>query len=61
MRGILAFFTVVGTILAAIGGYIANIVKLIGHEGAVIEWTAMEIARVVGIFFPPLGAILGFC
>jgi hypothetical protein len=46
-------------ILLGVGGWIANIVKLVHMiDGAV---TAMFIARAIGIFFAPLGAILGFC
>lgn len=42
----------------AVGGWIANIVKLIGViDGSI---TAMFIARIVGVFFAPLGAVLGF-
>lgn len=48
----------VGLVLLGIGGWIANVVKLIGMlDGSV---TAMFIARVVGVFAAPLGAILGF-
>jgi len=44
--------------IAAIGGWIANIVKLVGlFDGGVTGWL---IGRVVGIFVPPLGAILGY-
>lgn len=44
--------------LACAGGWIANIVKLVGMlDGPV---TAMFVARVVGVFAAPLGAILGF-
>lgn len=42
--------------LAGVGGWIANIVKLIGayHFGG------MEIARAIGIIVAPLGAVLGY-
>jgi len=44
--------------MLAIGGYIANIVKLVMMvDGGV---TAMFIARCVGVFFGPLGIVLGF-
>jgi hypothetical protein len=43
-------------LLAAIGGYIANIVKLIASH----EEMGMMIARAIGILVAPLGAILGF-
>lgn len=49
---------VIGLWLAAIGGWIANIVKLIGMlDGGV---TAMFIARIVGALLAPLGAVLGY-
>jgi len=45
-------------VIAAVGGWIANIVKLVGLlDGGVTGWL---IGRGVGIFFPPLGAIMGF-
>lgn len=41
-----------------LGGWIANIIKLFGMlDGGV---TAMFIARIVGIFAAPVGAILGY-
>jgi hypothetical protein len=43
-------------LLAAIGGYIANIVALINST----ETMGMMIARAVGIVVAPLGSILGF-
>ena len=49
-------FAVIG--LLAIGGWIANIVKLAGSTFDVI--TGMLVLRVVGIFIPPLGAVMGF-
>ena len=42
--------------LAALGGYIANIVKLIASH----EEMGMMIARAVGMGVVPLGAVLGF-
>ena len=49
-------FTIV--ILIGIGGWIANIVKIVGMIDG--EITAMFVARCVGVFFAPLGAVLGF-
>ena len=43
-------------VLAAVWGYIANIVALVNSHGM----NGMVIARAVGIFAAPLGAILGF-
>lgn len=45
-------------VILAIGGWIANVVKLVGLLGG--EITAMFIARIVGIFMAPFGAVLGF-
>ncbi len=42
--------------LAALGGYIANIVKLMDSSEAM----GMMIARAVGMVVAPLGAVLGF-
>ena len=48
-------FLVILLLLGAFGwGY--NIVKLIGADTI----TGLEIARIVGIFFAPLGTILGY-
>ncbi len=53
-------FGVVLLWLATIGGWIANIYKLITTNAPIAEWTIMEIGRIVGIFFAPLGAVLGY-
>lgn len=45
-------------VLAGIGGWIANIVKLSGMEFASV--TGMLVLRAIGVFIPPLGAVLGF-
>jgi hypothetical protein len=42
------------------GGWIANIVKLVSVDAPLVEFGAMEILRIVGIFLAPLGSILGF-
>lgn len=44
--------------VAAVGGWIANIVKLIGMNLDVIS--GMLIARAIGVFVAPLGAVLGY-
>lgn len=44
--------------LLGLGGWIANIVKIIGAGFDVFN--GMLIARCIGVFFAPLGAILGF-
>lgn len=55
MSGIAAL---IGLMLLAAGGWIANVVKFIGLLGG--EITAMFVARIVGVFVAPLGSILGF-
>lgn len=45
-------------VLLLIGGWISNIVKLIGmFDGPV---TTMFIGRIVGVFAAPVGAVLGY-
>jgi hypothetical protein len=49
---------IVIAVFVGVGGWIANIIKLIGIlDGSV---TAMFVARCVGIFVAPFGSILGF-
>lgn len=45
-------------VLAGVGGWVWNIVKLVNTSFTGNE--TMVIARAVGIFVAPLGAILGF-
>jgi hypothetical protein len=54
------YLTLVAIVLAAIGGWIANIVKLFSMFGDNIEITTMFVGRIVGIFIGPLGAVLGY-
>lgn len=42
---------------AAVLGYILNIADLATNAGELLGFT---ILRVIGIFFPPLGAVLGY-
>jgi hypothetical protein len=45
-------------VIVGLFGWVANIVKLVGMiDGGV---TAMFIARIVGVFAAPAGAVLGF-
>lgn len=55
-----ASFSILGisVIILAIGGWIANIVKFVGMLGD--EVSTLFIARAVGMFFAPLGSVLGF-
>ena len=50
---------VVALVIAGVGGWIANIVKLVDMVDG--EVTGMFIARCVGVVAGPLGAILGYC
>lgn len=43
-------------ILAAIVGYICNIVGIMHTTG----FSGMLALRIIGIFFPPFGAVLGY-
>jgi len=56
-----AFFItiLVGILVALAGGWVANIVKLVGMD-PFWPMTGLGVARVVGIFLAPLGAVLGF-
>ena len=53
----LAAVALFAVIIAAIYGYIANIVALFHSTGDI---TGQFILRIVGIFIAPLGSILGF-
>lgn len=49
---------VMGVAIVGFGGWVANIVKLIG-----MDWTGVTgllVARAIGIPFAPLGAVMGF-
>lgn len=45
-------------LLAAAGGWINNLVKL--ASVAPLEMSGMFVARIIGIFMFPLGAVLGY-
>lgn len=45
-------------VLLGVGGWIANIVKLVGSNFEPL--TGMVIARIIGVFLAPLGSVLGF-
>lgn len=53
-----AYVAFLSLLILAFGGWIANIVKLAGMLDG--EITAMFVARVIGVFAGPLGAVLGF-
>jgi hypothetical protein len=46
-------------IIVAALGWIKNVVKLYDSP-ALVEWGGVEVMRVVGVFFAPLGAVLGW-
>ena len=45
-------------VLIGAGGWIANVVKIAGTGFA--DFNGMLIARCIGVFIAPLGAVLGF-
>lgn len=45
-------------ILIGVGGWIANVVKLVGMDFGTV--TGMLVVRAIGIVVPPLGAVMGF-
>lgn len=49
---------VVMLVVAGVCGWIANVVKLVGSNFDPI--TGIVVARAIGIFVAPLGAVLGF-
>lgn len=57
---VIAVVGIFGLMLVAVGGWVANIVKLYGLAQAVDPNYVMAVLRAVGIFMVPLGAVLGF-
>lgn len=51
-------FGAVLLVLAFFGGYIANIVKMVGGDHEYM--TGLLVGRIIGVFVAPLGAVLGF-
>jgi hypothetical protein len=47
--------------LAAIAGWVMNIIKIIDSGFVLAQWGGLQVARVIGVFIPPLGMILGWC
>lgn len=56
------FLPYIGMILVVLfaGGWIANVYKIFTSATEIAQWGGMEIARVIGVFLAPLGAVLGF-
>lgn len=48
----------IAVMLAAVGGWIANVVKFVGICCQTLD--AWFVMRLVGIFVPPFGAIIGW-
>lgn len=48
------------TCIAGLIGWILNIVKIFQIPMSLGDWGAFEIARVIGVFLAPLGAVLGW-
>ena len=55
--GAMALFIIALWVLG-LGGWVANIVKLVGMDFGAI--TGLLIVRAIGIFIAPLGAVMGF-
>lgn len=46
--------------IAAVIGWIMNIVKIMQTGFEVAQWGGFEVARVIGVFIAPLGAVIGW-
>jgi hypothetical protein len=57
MKGV-GWAGIMGVLVAAVVGWVANIVKLVGLIGDPVSGEL--VIRAIGVFFAPLGAILGF-
>jgi hypothetical protein len=55
----LVALSVVGLWIAAIVGWVLNIVAIF-KAPAIALWGGFEVARVIGVFLGPLGAVLGY-
>lgn len=56
MKTVLALWAL---ILAGFIGWVLNIVAIF-HAGPIAEWTAVVLVRVIGVFVPPVGAVMGW-
>lgn len=53
------FYTaIIPVAILGVWGWVWNIIKIIDSDFAVI--TGMLVARIIGVFIAPLGAVLGF-
>jgi hypothetical protein len=57
-KSMLGVFSIFVVFFAAIGGWVANIVKLFGSDFDPL--TGQIVLRVVGVFVAPLGSIMGY-
>ncbi|HEJ7888695.1 hypothetical protein [Serratia quinivorans] len=46
--------------IAAVIGWIMNVWKIIDTGFVLAEWGGLQVARVIGVFVAPLGAVLGW-
>lgn len=58
MKTLYFIYTVLALVL--IGGWCANIYKLVNTGFELASWGGMEVVRVIGVFVAPLGVLLGF-
>jgi hypothetical protein len=56
--GLVGLVVMLAVVVVGIGGWVANIVKLAGSTFDPI--TGELVLRVIGIFIPPIGMIMGF-
>lgn len=57
-----SFWLMFIAVMAIVGGYFANIFKMLGLIGQPISDVAVElILRLIGIFAIPIGVIAGYC
>jgi hypothetical protein len=59
MKQIIMALAVIATAIAIVGGYIHNIYDLIAMAKAGGDVGIMFVARIIGMFFSPLGVALG--
>ena len=55
---IVALSVIATLVIAAIGGWISNIIKL--AQSGFDPLTGMVVLRAIGVFIAPIGSILGF-
>lgn len=56
MKTVLALWVL---ILVGFIGWVLNIVAIF-RAGPIAEWTAVVLVRVIGVFVPPVGAVVGW-